>query len=123
MPRKISKAQLKAMEARGAKVVNKPEAPAPLPAAPVKQDQTPEVASALADLSAINNDSLQKTQVAIQELALSLGDGQMMLAEKLRTMVIDNQNTAKDPLPYRFEVTRDRKGLIEFIDAYPIMED
>ncbi len=120
MTRTISKAKLKAMQARGVKTSNNsPEPPTPKPPPPA--ESTPEVARALAQHAEVSQAALRGQDIAMRSLAESLGQGSMMLAEKLESMVLHNQESTKEPVPYRFEVKRDRQGLIEHIDAYPIV--
>jgi hypothetical protein len=59
---------------------------------------------------------------ALKMITESLSQGQLELAEKLTTVVKSNKDTSNKPMPYRFIIKRDRRGLIESIDAHPIME-
>lgn len=123
MKRTISNAKVKALVGRGVEIEGLPEKKKPVAKPAPAVEQSPKIAEALADTAAISHSALQNQNTALQSLAATLGDGQMMLAEKLQTVVIDNQNSSKEPVPYRFTVQRDRKGLIEHIDAYPLKEE
>lgn len=110
----LSAAQMKRMESAGAKVTTKKpmQKAAPRPAPPAKPDnRLPEALEKQAS-------SGEAQAHAISNLANALGEGQMMMAQELRTMVLENQNKPK-PTAYRFTIERNKKGLIESFVATP----
>lgn len=112
----LSKSQMAALRKSGAKVtVDKPK-PKPKPA------QAPKVAPIQPKLDKAQAEALENQTMAFQALASQLGSGQMMLAEKMITMVRDNQKKTK-PTPYRFIIQRNKRGLIETVDAHPIIDE
>lgn len=62
-------------------------------------------------------------QDALEAITKSLSEGQMQLAEKLITVVRSNTEGGAKPVPFRFIIKRDRRGLMEEIEAYPITEN
>ena len=113
--RKLSTAEMKKLRAEGRLTIKEP----PKKSAPVKEAKPSQPQPVDPGLSVAINRQSQATA----EIAKTLGEGQMMLVKKLETALITNQKQGVKPIPYRFTIKRDRRGLMETIDAYPILED
>jgi len=126
MAKKMSTAQLKALEQTGAATQRKKKLRQPDPVARQSReigDGMTKAADAMQKNSETVKVGLEQTGTAIHTLAQELGRGQMMMAEKLETVLRNNMEPGKAPLPYRFTVHRSRNNLIDYIDAVPIEAD
>ena len=119
----LSSAQMKSMEQAGAKVTVKKPMKKAAPRVEARSDaQLIEATNKQATAQERQADSMGRQADAIGDMASSLGQGQAMLANQLRMMTQENESKTK-LTPYRFTIQRNRKGLIETIDAHPIMDD
>jgi hypothetical protein len=100
--KKMTKAEIAALQKRGANVTTIKEARKADP----KPEQTPSVDQMSAVFAAIAS-----------ELARSQSEGMSELAKALQ-----RPPTKSKPTPFRLIIKRNRRGLIEEIDAYPIVE-
>lgn len=64
-----------------------------------------------------------KLQDSLKQITDSLSQGQMQMAEALVTAVRSNAAPEAKPIPYRFIIKRNKRGLMEEVEAYPITED
>lgn len=114
--RRVSQAELAELEAEGAKVKRTPAKKPVQPkdrAKPQPKDDTPKLLKQTMDQQA----------AVVAGLAQELGQGQLALAEQIKTMVESMSEGRLKPIPFRFIIHRDKRGLMTEVEAHPILEN
>lgn len=117
--RKLTEQQMKELRAKGKLTIKKPADTKKAPEGAKMSEKGPKAPPADAGVAT----AIDRQAQATANLAQTLGEGQMKLVKQLETVLIANQKEGVKPIPYRFKITRNRRGLMEYVDAYPLTED
>lgn len=119
--KKLTTAQLAALKESGAEVEVVKPALRPLPVKPAEDKMMARLLSVQERLAEGQVQAQALQARALSDITLRLGEGQAYLAERLKSVTPTPAEAIK-PTPYRFIIQRDKRGLIESVDAYPIQE-
>jgi len=131
--KKITKEELRRLRSTGA-VVRKKSVPTKeaspasppakketSPASPARFEAPPAPSAELEALARATVMNSERSSAAMMEIAKDLQSGQRQFAEQLAAAIERNAARPK-PIPYRFTIQRNKRGLIESVDAIPIDE-
>lgn len=119
--KKLTAAQIAALKADGAEVEVVKPALRPLPVKPAEDKTLARLLSAQEKLAEGQVQAQAMQARALSDITLRLGESQANIVDKLKA-VVQPPAAAIKPTPYRFIIKRDKRGLIESVDAYPIQE-